>query len=116
MRYKISYDLITPGKNYQALYDALAAISAQRTMLSEWVTKRHNTTAAGLRDYLWRYMDGNDRRLMRPSARSDANTVARYGNRSGNVGPILAMPQPDCTRMTWSAYSRNRDVIAGRHL
>jgi hypothetical protein len=64
MRYKISYDLITPGKNYQALYDALAAISAQRTMLSEWVTKRHNTTAAGLRDYLWRYMDGNDRLMV----------------------------------------------------
>lgn len=64
MKYKISYDLRTPGKDYQKLYDALAAIGAQRTMLSEWVTKRSQTTASGLRSYLWNFMDANDRLMV----------------------------------------------------
>lgn len=61
MKYTISYDLNTPGKNYQALYTALESIGAHRVLLSEWVTKRYNTTAAGLRDHIWQFMDANDR-------------------------------------------------------
>lgn len=61
MKYSISYDLCKPGKDYQALYDALASIGANRTLLSEWTTKRYNTNATGIREYLWKFMDANDR-------------------------------------------------------
>jgi hypothetical protein len=64
MRYVISYDLIAPGKNYQALYDALATINAKKILLSQWVANRASTTPAGLRDYLWQFMDANDRLLV----------------------------------------------------
>ena len=64
MRYLISYDLNTPGKNYQALWDAIAGLSAQRVLLSQWITRRSNTSAQGLRDYLWAFMDANDRLLV----------------------------------------------------
>ncbi|HEY3160346.1 MAG TPA: hypothetical protein VGJ78_15380 [Vicinamibacterales bacterium] len=64
MKYKISYDLLKPGKDYQKLYDALASLNARRTMLSEWAAKRTNTSASGLRDYLWQFMDGNDRLMV----------------------------------------------------
>jgi hypothetical protein len=64
MRYTISYDLNSPGKDYQRLYDALAGLSARRILLSEWVTKRYNTSAASLRNYLWQFMDANDRLIV----------------------------------------------------
>ena len=64
MRYTISYDLNAPGKNYQALYDALAGLDAHRILLSEWVTKRYDTNAPRLRDYLWQFMDTNDRLMV----------------------------------------------------
>ena len=49
-----------PGRKYQALYDAFSGIDTARTMFSERVTNRSKTSASGLRDYLWRYMDAND--------------------------------------------------------
>lgn len=64
MKYAISYDLNKPGKDYDALYKALAGLNAHRILYSEWITKRHNTSAAGLRDYLWQFMDGNDRLMV----------------------------------------------------
>lgn len=65
MRYLISYDLNTPGKNYQPLWDALTSISAKRTLLSEWcTTRRSNTSAAKLRDWLGTFMDANDRLMV----------------------------------------------------
>jgi hypothetical protein len=57
----ISYDLNAPGKNYQALYDALKALGATRGLLSEWVVRSYNTSAVALRDHVWAFMDGNDR-------------------------------------------------------
>ena len=64
MRYVISYDLITPGKDYQSLWTALAGLGAQRILLSQWAVRRHNTTATGLRDYLWPFLDRNDKLLV----------------------------------------------------
>ena len=71
MRYLISYDLMTPGRNYQALYDALASIGAVRVLDSHWVTRRSNTTSAQLRDWIWRHMDRNDRLLVTAVDSSD---------------------------------------------
>ena len=66
MRYVISYDLNAPGKDYQTLYNALAQLGAKRTLLSEWVTnKRSNTSAAKLRDWLYTFMDTNDRLMVK---------------------------------------------------
>lgn len=64
MRYVISYDLNTPGKDYQTLWDALASIGAQRVLYSQWVVRRYETSAQGLANYLWRFMDANDRLLV----------------------------------------------------
>lgn len=60
MLYVISYDLNSPGQNYQPLWDAIAEIGGQRILQSQWVVNRINTTATGLRDYLWKFMDAND--------------------------------------------------------
>lgn len=64
MRYVISYDLVAPGRNYQALYDALAALNAKRVLLSQWIANRTGTSPASLRDHLWQFMDNNDRLLV----------------------------------------------------
>ena len=64
MRYVISYDLNTPGQNYQGLYDALGTINAERVLESQWIANRVNTDAVRLRDYIWRHMDRNDRLLV----------------------------------------------------
>lgn len=64
MRYVISYDLLSPGKNYQTLYSALAGLAAQRILLSQWVTRRTGTTAQNLATYIAQYMDANDRLLV----------------------------------------------------
>jgi hypothetical protein len=57
----VSYDLNSPGKNYQALWDALGGIGATRVLLSQWITRRSGTTAVGIRDYLRPFIDSNDR-------------------------------------------------------
>lgn len=64
MRYMISYDLNQPGRNYQPLWDALAAHNAQRVLLSQWVLRRYGTSAVALRDYFTRFIDANDRLLV----------------------------------------------------
>jgi hypothetical protein len=61
MLYSISYDLLTPGKNYQELWDALHAIGAERVLLSQWTVRRDNTTPKQIGDYCVRFMDANDR-------------------------------------------------------
>jgi hypothetical protein len=64
MRYLISYDLDTPGKDYQRLYAALAALGARRVLLSQWVTNRSGTNSIGLRDHLRQFIDASDRILV----------------------------------------------------
>ena len=61
MRYTISYDLNRPGQNYQPLWDALRQIGAHRVLQSHWITRRNNTSASGLRNYLQQFIDSNDR-------------------------------------------------------
>lgn len=51
MRYMISYDLRNPGRNYQTLYDELESFKAKPVLESQWVFRRYNITAQGLRDY-----------------------------------------------------------------
>ena len=64
MRYMISYDLIKPGRNYQALYDELEKFNAKRVLESQWVFRRVKITAAGRRDYFTKFIDSNDRILV----------------------------------------------------
>ncbi len=64
MRYIISYDLNKPGNYYQALWDRLTALGAERVLLSQWVTVRNNATASGIRDHVWAVMDADDRLLV----------------------------------------------------
>ena len=60
MRYVISYDL-RPGQHYEPLWEALRGLGAQRLLQSQWIVRRNNTNAAGLRDFVGQYIDGNDR-------------------------------------------------------
>ena len=64
MQYVISYDLDAPGKNYKKLTDELVRLGATRILLSQWVARRTGTTATGLRDHVWQFMDANDRLLV----------------------------------------------------
>lgn len=64
MRYLVSYDLNTPGKDYDELTDALQRLKAKRVLYSQWALRRNNTSAKGLRDHFWSYMDSNDRILV----------------------------------------------------
>ena len=64
MRYIVSYDLNTPGQDYQKLYQALGALRSQRVLQSQWVLRSNNTNAVKLRDALRQYIDSNDRMLV----------------------------------------------------
>jgi hypothetical protein len=64
MRYLISYDLVAPGKDYQPLWDALAAIGAVRVLASQWVVSHSNATPKSIGDYCVKSMDANDRILV----------------------------------------------------
>jgi hypothetical protein len=63
MRYEISYDLNAPEhvNDYKRLAAALKEIGAQKALFSQWIVRRTGTSAAGLRDYIWQFMDSNDR-------------------------------------------------------
>jgi hypothetical protein len=71
-RFLVSYDLMSPGRNYKNLTDALVALGARPVLLSQWVV-RTNLTATQLRDHLRRFMDTNDRLLV-----NDFSTWASY--------------------------------------
>ena len=60
MRYIISYDLNTPGQNYEPLWEALREIGAQRILQSQWIARRINTNAENLRNYIDQHLDAND--------------------------------------------------------
>jgi hypothetical protein len=75
MKYLISYDLNTPGKDYKRLYDALASIGAKRILLSQWAVRRDGTTCAQIRDALWALMDSNDRLLVMEVGAFAANNL-----------------------------------------
>jgi hypothetical protein len=68
----ISYDLMTPGKDYQKLFAKLEALGGQRVLLSMWAL-RGNYTATDLRDTLKSFVDSNDRLLV-----DESNTWASF--------------------------------------
>ena len=55
----LEYDL-RKQRNYQPLYDKLKEFGAVRYLESGWVFNRHNTTAAGLRDFFRQLVDADD--------------------------------------------------------
>ncbi len=61
--YVVSYDLNKPGKNYDDLWNALKKLNGQRVLLSQWGVRARGPSS-GLRDYLWQFMDANDRLLV----------------------------------------------------
>jgi len=61
MRYMISYDLMTPGKDYEPLWKALAALGAVRVLQSQWLVSHANSTPVVLANYALKHMDANDR-------------------------------------------------------
>lgn len=58
--YIVSYDLRSPGRNYQALWTRLGEWSAQRALESLWLIDTP-CTAAQIRDDLRNHVDINDR-------------------------------------------------------
>lgn len=57
----ISYDLMTPGKNYDALIGAIQAIGPwAHPLKSQWLVVS-STTQTVLQDHLSQYIDANDR-------------------------------------------------------
>lgn len=59
--YCISYDLITPGRNYEELYQAIKSFSVWwHQTESVWFVKSSND-AATIRDYLMKSVDKNDK-------------------------------------------------------
>lgn len=59
----ISYDLMKPGKNYDALTEALRQKGAKRVLLSQWALKSTSTSVQVL-EWARQYMDTNDRILV----------------------------------------------------
>lgn len=57
--YVVSYDLNSPGQNYQDLYDALEAVPHCHPLESFWLIETAQT-AVQVRDALLSYMDAND--------------------------------------------------------
>ena len=59
--YLVTYDLRTPGRNYQALYDRLSALGQWvRVAESSVVLSNVTMTASSINNYLWEVMDAND--------------------------------------------------------
>ena len=60
----ISYDLMTPGKNYDVLIGAIRALGPwARPLKSQWLVVSQATQTV-LRDHLKQYIDANDRLLI----------------------------------------------------
>lgn len=63
MRYLVSYDVDTPGKDYQKLWNELERLGGKRVLLSEWIV-RNDATPAVMRDHFRQFIDANDRLLV----------------------------------------------------
>jgi hypothetical protein len=57
--YILTYDL-RKHRDYQPLYDELAAFKAVAVLESVWCFNRFDTTAGGLRDYFKQFIDADD--------------------------------------------------------
>ena len=63
-KYVISYDLIAPGKNYDALWAELQRLQLRRILFSQWAGWVQVANSVALRDHLRRFIDANDRILV----------------------------------------------------
>jgi hypothetical protein len=62
-KYLISYDLDKPGQDYTDLIAALRKAGAIKVLYSQWGLET-TSTAVQIRDYLRKFIDGNDRLLV----------------------------------------------------
>lgn len=53
-KYMISYDLLKPGQNYEALWERLRELGARKILYSQWVLRTASMTALQIRDDLTR--------------------------------------------------------------
>jgi hypothetical protein len=68
--YSVSYDLRSPGQNYEPLYAALRKAKAVRALKSLWLLD-HPTSSVEVRDILRTMMDANDGLLVTAISNSD---------------------------------------------
>lgn len=64
--YLITYDLRTPGKDYNDLWDALKRLGAKRALESVWLVKREWGGSSGnpIDPLLSGHLDSNDRMIV----------------------------------------------------
>lgn len=64
-KYLISYDLISPGKEYKNLHDAIKGLSTTwwHCLESVWIIKT-SSGAVAIRDSLSKHIDQNDKLLV----------------------------------------------------
>ena len=63
IRYLISYDLLTPGKDYRRLVGELQRLGATKVLFSAWILMSSGTSKQ-IRDHLMQFIDSNDRMLV----------------------------------------------------
>ena len=59
--YIISYDLRSPGRNYEDLYERIRSYGTWAHITESTWAVMTTQTAAQVRDYVWAVMDNNDR-------------------------------------------------------
>lgn len=57
--YLVTYDLRQPGRNYEALYEAIKSAPYCHGLESVWFIQ-HQGDAGAVRDWLKQYIDSND--------------------------------------------------------
>ena len=80
--FEVSYDLRKPGRNYQSLYDRLAAWGAFRVLESVWIINS-NSSAVAIRDDLLKQIDSGDGLLVTQIS------AAAWNNLDGESGERL---------------------------
>ncbi|QOF71855.1 SinR family protein [Aminobacter sp. SR38] len=79
----VTYDLRQPGRNYQPLYDRLAAWKALHCLDSVWIIK-WDTNSQTIRDDLLNHMDSNDGLLV-----AQLSGQAAWTNLDNSTAPTL---------------------------
>lgn len=74
----ITYDLKTPGQDYQTLYDELNRLSAHRALESFWLLSVNNT-AQEVHDHLKSFIDSNDSLFVAELTKNKHYSGARSG-------------------------------------
>lgn len=69
-RFVVSYDLLSPGQDYESLINAIERLGGKKILDSQWCL-RSSLSAAQIRDHLWNYMEPRDRLLVNSTDKSD---------------------------------------------